>query len=65
LPFTVVDVESVAGAEDEMIALSNGVRKVPTIVIDCPSEDRQVLVEPYPEELAEALRMLQAARTAD
>lgn len=54
LPFTLIDVESVPGAEIEMLKAANGVRKVPTILIDGPKH-REVLVEPAPELLMEAL----------
>ncbi len=65
MPFTLVDVESVPGAERDMISVANGVRKVPTIVIDAldtkamriPAQ-RYVLVEPSGDELTEALRRL-------
>lgn len=57
LPFKMVDVESVPGAESEMRIAANGVRKVPTILIEGPSM-RQVLVEPAADELEEALDRL-------
>jgi glutaredoxin len=59
LPFSVVDVELVPGAEEAMIEAAQGVRKVPTILIDSPL-DRKVLIEPSDKELSDALQELKS-----
>lgn len=63
LPFTLIDVESVPGAEGEMIKAANGTRKVPTILIQHLSH-LQVLIEPAAEELQEALKQLKEIPTS-
>ena len=60
LPFKLVDVETVPGAETEMLAAANGVRKVPTILIERCGK-RIVLIEPGADELAAALQDMKGA----
>jgi mycoredoxin len=51
IPFQEIDIDRLAGAEEEMRACNGGSGKVPTILIG-----DSVLIEPSDEELQRALR---------
>jgi mycoredoxin len=51
IPFTELDIEQDPKSADVVVKLNNGMRRVPTIVI----EDGPVLVEPSDRELGHAL----------
>jgi len=62
LSFQMVNVETAPNAERDMIQLAEGIRKVPTILIEA-GPHRKVLVEPGVEDLRAALREAKLAAT--
>lgn len=63
LQFEEIDIERVAGAEEDMRALNGGSGKVPTIVIE-GADEREVLVEPEDRPLQDALSRASRAAAA-